>query len=184
MEYLDIVDENDKIVSSASQDECHQKGYLHRTVEIFIFKNNSLEEILIQKRGIRNEFRPGKLCASAGGHLIKGESYYNGGIRELGEELFIKGVPKVIKLKKVDKFKINDYPGNNEIKLLFYTIYNGPFDWNKNELAERPKFVKIKNLIEDIKKHPKKYTDAFKISLPKLLDKMQKNHIKISSIQK
>jgi isopentenyldiphosphate isomerase len=166
-----VVDENDIVVSNTSRDDCHKRGLLHRSVEVFVFKDSSLKEILIQKRGIKNEFSPEKLCGSAGGHVTKGETYHIGAIRELREELFTRGVPKTIKLRKIDKFKINDFPRNYEIKVLYYTIYNKQFDWSRKDLLEEPKFVKIKDLIEDIKSNPERYTKAFKISFGKFLNK-------------
>jgi len=177
MEYVDIVDENDTVLSYASRDECHKNSLLHRSVEIFIFKDSSLKNILLQKRGIKNEFPPGRLCGSAGGHVMKGESYLMGAKRELEEELFTKGIPKTIKLKKIDKFKINDFPGNYEIKVLYFATYNGTFDWSGEDLAENPKFVKMKDLIEDIKNNPENYTEAFKISLERFLNKMRKSKL-------
>jgi isopentenyl-diphosphate delta-isomerase len=172
MEHVDIVNENDEIVSSASMEECHKKGLLHRSVEVFVFRDGSLSELLIQRRGVNGEVLPGRMCGSAGGHLRRGDSYLEGANRELEEELFVRGLPKSIKLIEVVKFKMNDFPGNNEIKTLYYTIYSGPFDWNREEIAEEPVFVKIEDLVADVKNNPERYTECFKITLEKFLNRM------------
>lgn len=87
MEYLDIVNDDNKIVGRASKDECHLKGYMHRSVFVFIFTTSG--KLVLQQRSSKKAIRPNKITASACGHVLSGEDYATAAIRELKEELGI-----------------------------------------------------------------------------------------------
>lgn len=61
-EIVDIVDDNDKVIGQELKSKCHKEKILHRGSNIFVFKNNSFKEILLQKRSMQKKSNPGQLC--------------------------------------------------------------------------------------------------------------------------
>ncbi len=47
-ELLEVVDENNQVISKVTRGECYKKGLLHRAVNIFIY--NSKGEVFLHKR--------------------------------------------------------------------------------------------------------------------------------------
>ena len=85
-ETMDVVDENNRVISQAPQEEIYAKKLNHRIVHIFVI-HPSKKEVYFQKRSEQKSFLPGYYCTSAGGHVQAGESYPNAAKRELQEEL-------------------------------------------------------------------------------------------------
>ncbi len=137
-EYLDIVNENDKIIGKDTRENVHVNHQIHRGVHVFVM--NSKGQILIQKRSKNKSDRPGYLDASAGGQVLSGETYKQAALREPTEELGFspKGVIKVT--------KYNSYSRRQKEKRTLFLVYNeGPFKLNKYEI-EWIKFFDIKKL--------------------------------------
>lgn len=127
-EILIVVDEDDNVLDYLPRKVVHEKKLLHRTVSISVF--NDKGEILLQKRSTNKDSNPGKLANAAGGHVTKGKDYEQTAKEELKEELGIK--PQLIIIKKM---KIND-PVHTTMTCLYKTYFNGPFDFNKEEIDE------------------------------------------------
>jgi ADP-ribose pyrophosphatase YjhB (NUDIX family) len=79
-EIVDIVDENNNVVDSASVAEAHDKRLLHRVAGVFVF---DVDGSLYLQTG--NKY--GKLDLPVGGHVQKGETYENAAKREMLEEI-------------------------------------------------------------------------------------------------
>lgn len=89
MEYLDILDDKgNKTGESKSYEEAHEKGFIHRTVHVWIL--NSKKELLIQKRAMNRRAHPGHWDISAAGHISAGQTSLEAAQREVEEELGIK----------------------------------------------------------------------------------------------
>ncbi|ANP50323.1 8-oxo-dGTP pyrophosphatase MutT (NUDIX family) [Streptomyces griseochromogenes] len=84
-EYLDIVDEHDRVVGRDTRENVHRRHLRHRGVHVLVV--NRLGEILVQERSAHLDTHPGRLDASAGGHVQSGETYHQAAERELLEEL-------------------------------------------------------------------------------------------------
>jgi isopentenyl-diphosphate delta-isomerase type 1 len=87
-EILEIVDESDNVIGTATRAEIHRKRLRHRAVHIFVF--NSAGKIYVQRRSSSKDRFPDRLDSSAAGHVDPGESYEETAIRELQEELGIR----------------------------------------------------------------------------------------------
>jgi len=87
-EILEIVDEQDKVIGTATRAEIHRQGLMHRAVHIFVF--NPRGEIYVQRRSSSKDRHPLKLDSSAAGHVDPGETYQQTAVRELQEELGIR----------------------------------------------------------------------------------------------
>lgn len=79
-EIVDIVDENNDVIGSASVAEAHEKKLLHRVVGVFIF---DADGSLYLQTG--NKY--GKLDLPVGGHVQQGEEYEIAAKREMLEEI-------------------------------------------------------------------------------------------------
>ncbi len=99
-EYLDIVDENDKVVGRDTRDSIYAKGLDHnvRVINILVF--NSQGKLLLPKRSMDRRIFPGCFDFSCGEHVMSGEDYYQAAKRGLEEELGIKS-EKLVELGKL-----------------------------------------------------------------------------------
>lgn len=86
-EILDIINDADETVGSATRHEIHRNGFMHRAVHIFVFNHEG--KIYVQRRVCCKDSHPLKLDSSAAGHVDSGEDYHEAAIRELFEELNI-----------------------------------------------------------------------------------------------
>ena len=86
VEYFDVLDENGEFTDRIeSRDECHNKGFWHKAVALFII--NSKNQVLLQKRSANKKLWPNLWDISAGGHVLAGEFGFQAIIREIKEEL-------------------------------------------------------------------------------------------------
>lgn len=79
-EIVDIVDESNNVISSASVEDAHDQRLLHRVAGVFVFNTDGF--IYLQTGNKYN-----KLDVSVGGHVQKGESYEDAARREMFEEI-------------------------------------------------------------------------------------------------
>ena len=87
-ELFPIVDENGKIIGSATRQECHSGSMLlHPVVHLHVFRNDGA--IYLQKRSMNKDIQPGKWDTAVGGHVDLGGSIYIAVKREAKEELGI-----------------------------------------------------------------------------------------------
>lgn len=129
-EWLDIVDESDRVVGRARREDCHgDPSLVHRVVHILVV--NGADELLLQLRGKNKRIQPDKWDTSVGGHLEEGEGYEEGAVRELREELGLEGAT----------FKpIYDYIWRTDIETervrTYLMILDGPFRIQEGEIQE------------------------------------------------
>ncbi len=64
-------------------------GFLHAVAEVFVMHKDG--DILLMQRDFTKPNSPGKYESGGGGSVLKGESFYDGAVRELFEETGIKG---------------------------------------------------------------------------------------------
>ena len=86
-EMVDIVDERDSVIGTATIGVCLEKGLLHRAVAVLVVRSNG--EFLLQQRSRRDVWHPGLWTLSSTGHVKSGEAYDEAAERELNEELGI-----------------------------------------------------------------------------------------------
>lgn len=101
-ELFEIIDKQGKILGTARRSECHGNPELmHRVVHVLVFNCN--EELYLQKRSMTKDIQPGKWDTSVGGHVCPGEALETAALREMEEELGIKGAT----LKKMYHYIMN-----------------------------------------------------------------------------
>jgi isopentenyl-diphosphate delta-isomerase type 1 len=115
-EYLEVVDETDRIIGLSSRYDIHHKGLRHRSVHVFIF--NSRGELYLQFRSPHKDQYPEHWDSSAAGHNDPGESPEETAQRELMEEL---GLP-------VPLTRVLCHPACPETGWEFVTLFQGRTD--------------------------------------------------------
>jgi len=118
-ELLEIVDESNQVVGKAERQAIHESGLWHRGVHVFLFTPES--KLLVQKRSKHRKESPSTLDCSLSEHLKPGESYSEGALRGLREELGLEPVA----LKHLMKYKMNYGPGDNHISGVFEGSIDG-----------------------------------------------------------
>ncbi len=164
LEKVTIINENNQHIGKTSRLSSFLFRKSYQGVNIFIFKDSSFKELLIQKRRGWMRF-PNKLadCAGAVPYSL---SYEETAYKELQEELFHNTPLPKIKLKKIVEFKdtsIKPFTYNQ----LFIGIYPSPFSpslFEVKELFFLP-IEKIKKDLEDSRakeRYALPFREAFK----------------------
>ncbi len=90
-EIVAIVDEHNKVVGAAPRREMRAKNLPHRSTYILVF--NSRGKLYVQKRTLTKDVFPSYYDPVSGGVVLAGESYEQGAVRELAEEMGIRNIP-------------------------------------------------------------------------------------------
>jgi isopentenyl-diphosphate delta-isomerase len=112
-ELLDVVDEDNHVIRQDKRQIVHRLGWWHRGIHVFLFTPD--RRLLVQWRSHGQDTYPGALDCSVSEHLRAGESYRQGVIRGLREEL---GVER-LHLTRLLQFKMKYGPGDNMINELY-----------------------------------------------------------------
>ncbi len=134
-EVVIIVDEENNEVGAVPRWEMRAGRLPHRATYILVF--NSQGELCVQKRTQTKDVFPGYYDVAAGGVVLAGESYEEGAVRELAEELGIRGTP----LARLFDF----YYENKYIRLwgrAFSCVYDGNLVLQEEEI-ESGTFMKV-----------------------------------------
>jgi len=127
-EIFPIVDEEGKVIGSATRGECHcGSKLLHPVVHLHVF--NSKGEVYLQRRPEWKDIQPGKWDTAVGGHIDYGETPEMALRREVREELGITDfVPEFI-----DKY-VFESKRERELVYVHRTIYEGEIRPSAEEL--------------------------------------------------
>jgi 8-oxo-dGTP pyrophosphatase MutT (NUDIX family) len=126
-ELVAIVDERNKVVGAVPRREMRAGNLPHRATYILVF--NPRGELYVQKRTQSKDVFPGYYDVAAGGVVLAGENYEEGALRELEEELGIKGVP----LTRLFDFSYRD----EAVKVwgaVFSCVYDGEMALQQEEI--------------------------------------------------
>jgi isopentenyldiphosphate isomerase len=130
-ELFEIVDEDNNVLGTALRCECHGNPCLiHRTAHVVVYHPDG--RILLQKRSSSKDVQPDKWDTAVGGHLDPGEDFEDAARREMAEEL---GVSPDLPLKHLFDSKIRNETESENVRI-FSTVYEGPFDFDKDEIDE------------------------------------------------
>ncbi len=84
-EFLDIVDDQDRVLSRAPRSRVLRDYHIHRAVMFFVFDDE--ERVFVNQRSDTKEIYPGHWSIAFGGHVLAGESYDDAARREILEEV-------------------------------------------------------------------------------------------------
>jgi isopentenyldiphosphate isomerase len=129
-EKLEIVNGKGNVIGLAERSELHQNpGLIHRVVHVLVF--NKKGELLLQKRSRNKDVAPGKWDTSVGGHINPAEDVLAAAMREMEEELGIRGV----ELRHLYRYLFSDLR-ESELVTTYSCIYGGEVVFNKEEIDE------------------------------------------------
>jgi len=147
-ELVDLVDGNDNVVGAASVRACLEGGLLHRAVAVLVIRSNG--RFILQQRSKKDLWQPGLWTLSSTGHVKAGETYESAAIRELHEELGVRGA-----LTKLNKYLLppisNDGLTEREWVTLFTGISDSPLSVDPVELevAEEVDLARAREMIDE-----------------------------------
>ena len=129
-ELLDVVNDNDEVITVKRRGDIHAQGLMHRAVHILLF--NSRGELFLQKRSLSKDEQPGKWDSSAAGHVDSGEDYLDCARREIGEEL---GIVVDRPLQALFKLPASTRTGNEHCMVYQY-CFDGPLVLQADEIDD------------------------------------------------
>lgn len=168
-ESLIVVDQKDNIIGYENKIKCHEdEGILHRAFSILIF--NDQKQLLLQKRSNQKLLWPLYWSNSVCSHPHPGESYKEGAIRRLKEELGLTtGLTLLYKFQYQARFK--NIGAEKEMCCVYIGKTNGTVRANPEEIAEW-KYVNREMLNNHVMNRPQLYTPWFKMEW----DRIQAHH--------
>ncbi len=129
-EWFDVVDEQDRVVGSALRREVHARGLLHRAVHALV--DDAAGRVLLQRRSANKDMYPNQWAASASGHVDRGEDYDTAMVRELGEELGIRGGAVPRRLCRIEACEQT----GREFVWVYRCRHDGAVTFNADEISE------------------------------------------------
>ncbi len=129
-EYIEIVNDKGEIIGKELRSKVHgNPSLIHRVTHVLVF--NPKGELLLQKRSKNKDVAPGKWDTSVGGHVNAGETIEEAVIREMEEELGIKGI-----MPEFVYSYIHSNPYETELVYTHQCIYTGEIKFNHEEIEE------------------------------------------------
>lgn len=131
-ELVDVVDLDDRVVTTVSRAEMRQRVLRHRAV--FVVVHDGVGNVLVHKRSPDKDVWPGWMDLAVGGVLRSGETYETGARREVFEEIGI----DAIDLEVFDAGRPRPYD-DDQVSLLgrcFVLCHGGPFVFRDGEISE------------------------------------------------
>jgi len=127
-ELFPLVDEDGRVIGSATRGECHSGSkLLHPVVHLHVF--NAAGDIYLQKRPAWKDIQPGKWDTAVGGHIDYGEEIEAALRREVREELGITDFTPEF----VDKY-VFESQRERELVYVHRCVYDDPIRPSTEEL--------------------------------------------------
>ncbi len=163
-EIIAVVDDDDKIIGTATREEAHTKRLLHREVYVYIINDG---KVLLQKRKDN-----GLWDHSVGGHFPAKETYLQGAIRETKEELGIKVAEKDLKFLGKERYeKIK--PDSANLRFIKIYLIEKNFDFKPDgKEVERAEYFGKKEIEELLRSSEKVMTTSLQYFLKKYIMQM------------
>ncbi|MEX0724658.1 MAG: NUDIX domain-containing protein [Planctomycetaceae bacterium] len=154
-EFFDVVDEHDRVLRQVPRHIVHAQKLLHRAVHIFVFDETG--RMYMQLRSATKDEYPNCWTSSCSGHVDAGEDYDTAAVRELQEELGLRGES----LARLQKFPASEET-SYEHTVLYYLYTFLPIVPDPDEIADGA-FKPLDEIARDIAEQPECYCPAFKV---------------------
>ncbi len=162
MGQLEVVNDHDEVIGLEDYEVVHSQGLRHRSVQVLVFSEEDLRNVLVARRAQKQEVSKGLLHPSAAGHVRPGQTYQTAALAELQEELFHEHeLPSGLTVVEVARYQNDTRPTNRENTALFYAVHPGPFNPDPNETAVA-KFQNRHFLGDGMEADPSKYPQSFR----------------------
>lgn len=161
-EMVVLVDEENNVLGYMGKLEAHKKGLLHRAISVIIY--NSKGEQLVQQRALTKYHWAGIWSNTCCSHPRKDESFKDAAERRLFEEIGIR-----TPLKEEFQFIYKAYDEVSgltewEYDTVFTGVYDGPFDFNHDEVAQ-VRWLSPETIEAELQQKPEEYSFWYKIIL-------------------
>lgn len=165
-EELNVVNENDEPIGTATRREVHEETLLHRAVHVLLTDGEG--RVLLQRRSMDKRTYPGLWTSSASGHVPAGEPPIAAARRETSEELGIEP-PAMgpVGTVRVEELEI----GEREVVHVFLGRYEGEVDPDPSEVAETDRFDP-ETVVAWIEDDPGRLADTFVPVLEHVADRL------------
>ncbi len=168
-EHVILVDERDQPLGLMEKMEAHEKGLLHRAFSVFIL--NSKGEMMIHQRALHKYHSGGLWTNACCSHPRDEETAIDAAHRRLMEEMgFDTDVEKVLEFTY--KAELDSGLTEHEYDHVFVGYFEDEPNPNPAEVAQW-KWIDIDDLRNDIKVHPKRYTEWFKIIFDRFIQEVK-----------
>ncbi len=172
LEYVILVDKNDKFMSMMEKMEAHEKAKLHRAFSVFIF--NTKGELLLQQRAGHKYHSPHLWTNTVCSHPRQGEKTIDAAHRRIVEEMGFD-----CEFNEVFSFVYKADVGQGLTEHEFDHVFIGISDdlpiINPDEVGGW-KYIKLETLEIDVNDNPEIYTVWFKIALAEVLEYFRLNN--------
>eukprot|EP00211_Chloroparvula_japonica_P015807 CAMPEP_0119135988 /NCGR_PEP_ID=MMETSP1310-20130426/20491_1 /TAXON_ID=464262 /ORGANISM="Genus nov. species nov., Strain RCC2339" /LENGTH=185 /DNA_ID=CAMNT_0007126941 /DNA_START=152 /DNA_END=709 /DNA_ORIENTATION=- len=168
-ELFDIFDEKGKHIGTEKRGVVHKTGLWHRSVDVVLIqrRSNASPLLVIQKRSPLKTVAPSCWDVSCAEHLSPGESFREGAVRGLMEELgFSVSAQQLYRLRPQYSAKLDDEERgirDYEFKELWGMDFDG--DTSKIKIDEDEvvdfKLVSLDTVLEEMRQSPDDYTPWF-----------------------
>ena len=168
-----LVNDQDEQIGTMGKMEAHRKAHLHRAFSVFIF--NAKGEMLLQRRAL-NKYHSGGLWTNACcSHPLPGEDTADAAKRRLREEM---GFDTPLHKAFTFTYKAVFDNGLTEFEFdhVFIGHYDGPIAANRDEVSDYT-YKSVEEVRSNLSSHPHKYTEWFRIALPRLDEYMVSNGV-------
>jgi isopentenyl-diphosphate delta-isomerase len=164
-----LVNEKDEPIGLMPKMEAHEKGLLHRAFSVFVF--NDKNELMLQQRALSKYHSPGLWTNTCCSHQREEESNIEAGKRRLGEEM---GFTTDLKdtLAFIYKAPFDNGLTEHEFDHILVGNFSDVPDLNPTEVSAW-KWMKLEEIQKDMKDHPDRYTEWFKIIFDKYYQSIQ-----------
>ncbi|MGE5309675.1 MAG: NUDIX hydrolase [Sphaerimonospora mesophila] len=136
---IQIVDEHDVPLRGGTMDEAQLSGLWHRIASIMVQDRDS-GEFLVQKIAANPYYNGGKWNLTASGHVDEGETYEETAMRELFEEMGIRGL-QLIEFSYYQTEKQDHRAGRDRVYRRYNQVFIAYADKAELEISPRPQEV-------------------------------------------
>lgn len=145
----------------------HREGLWHRAVHVYLLRSDG--RLLLQRRQRDKDIWPGAWDLSAAEHLKPGETFRQGAIRGLQEELDVRGVD-LTPLSDIRTFRL-DMPEigvkDYELQQSFGAVFDGEVSPDPGEVLET-RLIDLQALADELAERPQDFTPWFRAEIADL----------------
>ncbi len=144
-ERVDVLDEDGRVIGTASRLEMRQRRLPHRCVYLLVF--NSRGELFVHLRTATKDVFPSHWDVAVGGVVAAGESFDDGAVREGREELGVELAPEPL--------FAHNYADEQTVVfgMVYRAVHDGPFRLQVEEIV-RGEFVSVQEALDRAEREP------------------------------
>ncbi|MDO8543450.1 MAG: NUDIX domain-containing protein [Opitutaceae bacterium] len=165
-EWFDVVNERDEVLRRATRRDVHANGWWHRAVHVLVF--DSAGRVFLQKRSRLKDLSPGKWDSSCSGHLDAGEDYDAAAVRELYEEIGIRGAVAPERWFRIDACE----PTGWEFVWVYHLRHDGPLTLDPAEI-QYGEWVAPDEVLARLAARPDDFCPSFNLIWPMVAERLK-----------